>query len=236
VDSIWIKKKDVDENLIKYNNNYNKIIYEDLKKEIEDKTGFSISFEGVYKWIVFDSSKQQQQDSDLPALNRYFGVFEDGTLKARGIELRRHDTPPLFAKFQLELLQKMSSIDNIDQIKITMSDLENVYKKYRDLIYNRQVHLSELVFTKRISKDSKEYLNNKRNTIENCVINILFDYGKSLSAGQEIKYIVTDFYNKSSIKRAIPIELTQVLNPFYDTTRYCKLLYDCYNSIVKYFK
>ena len=206
-----------------------------MKKEIEDKTDFSIAFEGIYKWIVFDSSKQEE-DSNLPALNRYFGVFENRTLKARGIELRRHDTPPLFVKFQLELLQKMSCVDKIDKLKRIIPELENIYKKYRDLIYNRQVHLSELVFTKRISKDSEGYLNSKRNTIENCVISILFDYGKSLAIGQDIKYIITDFYNKSSVKRVIPFELTQVLNPIYDTTRYCKLLTDSYISIIKYFK
>ncbi|MGN6614659.1 MAG: DNA polymerase domain-containing protein [Candidatus Nitrosocosmicus sp.] len=241
VDSIWIKKRNTAEN-----NNSIKcdgdtiIIYENLKKEIEDKTGFSISFEGTYRWIVFDSSKKEKYDDAdlmvLPALNRYFGVFKYGALKTRGIELRRHDTPSLFVKFQLELLKKISSVEGIDEIKIIMPDLENIYKKYMDLIYYRKIHFSELVFTKRISKDSDGYINNRRNTIESCVINTLFDYGKSLSAGEEIKYIITDFYNKNPIKRAIPIELSQVLDPIYDTTRYCKLLYDSYVSIIKYFK
>jgi DNA polymerase-2 len=113
--------------------------------------------------------------------------------------------------------------------------LEGIYKKYRDLIYYRKIHFSELVFTKRISKDSVEYFNN-RNTIESCVIQLLSNNGKSLFAGQEIKYIITDFYNKNNLQRAIPIELIeQDSSSNYDTTRYCKLLYDCYYSIVKYF-
>jgi len=75
----------------------------------------------------------------LPALNRYFGVFEDGaTIKTRGIELRRHDTPPLFAKFQEELLQKMNFADNIDDIKKMIPRLEEIYIKYRDLIYYKK--------------------------------------------------------------------------------------------------
>ena len=119
-----------------------------MKKEIEDKTDFSIAFEGIYKWIVFDSSKQEE-DSNLPALNRYFGVFENRTLKARGIELRRHHTPPLFAKFQLELLQKMSSVDNIDEIKRIIPELKT-YKKYNDFIYQRKVRFSELVYQENI--------------------------------------------------------------------------------------
>ena len=75
----------------------------------------------------------------MPALNRYFGVFEDGnTIKTRGIELRRHDTPPLFAKFQEELLQKMNFADNIDDIKKMIPRLEEIYIKYRDLIYYKK--------------------------------------------------------------------------------------------------
>jgi DNA polymerase-2 len=237
VDSIWIKKRNttiVDENSVKYKDD--KIIYEELKKEIEETTGFSISFEGIYKWIVFDSSKEDNSN-DLPALNRYFGVFEDGnTIRTRGIEARRHDTPPLFAKFQKALLQKMSCADSIDDVRRMMPLLEGIFKRYNEIIYNKKVHFSELVFTKRISKDSEGYLNSKRNTIENCVVNILFDYGKSLSAGQELRYIITDFYNKNSVKRSLPIELVGDSNTAYDITRYCKLLHDNYVSIIKYFK
>ena len=40
----------------------------------------------------------------MPVPNRYFGVFEDGAVKARGIELRRHDTPPFVAGAQAVVL------------------------------------------------------------------------------------------------------------------------------------
>ncbi|HEY6535469.1 MAG TPA: hypothetical protein VIY08_06680 [Candidatus Nitrosocosmicus sp.] len=84
------------------------------KKDIEDQTGFSISFEGIYKWIVFDSSKTRPE---LPALNRYFGVFENKKIESRGIEKRRHDTPPLIIKFQNELLCAMSGYNNVATIR-----------------------------------------------------------------------------------------------------------------------
>ena len=227
VDSIWIKRNDN----IRINNIENRIIFENLTKDIEEQTGFSISFEGVYKWIVFDSSKT---NSELPALNRYFGVFENGEIKTRGIETRRHDTPQLFIKFQGELLKTMSEFDNINEIKQKLSFLEKIYNKYKILVSSRKVSYSDLVFTKRISKNSDEY--STRKTIESCVIRILSNNGKSLYAGEEIKYIVTNFYNKSHMKRAIPIELVDNITPNYDVTRYCILLYDSYNSIIRYFK
>ncbi|MBA3750102.1 MAG: hypothetical protein H0X03_04265, partial [Nitrosopumilus sp.] len=228
VDSIWIKRSvNLDED-----NSLTKISYENLKKDIEEQIGFTISFEGVYKWIVFDSSKV---NPDLPALNRYFGVFEDGTIKARGIETRRHDTPQLFVKFQDELLQTMSAFNSVDEISRSLPILEEISKKYTNLILSKKVPYRDLMFTKRISKNSDEYTDRK--TVENCVIKILLNNGKSLYAGEEIKYIITDFYNKDYLERAIPIELIKEynVNINYDAKRYCELLSDIYNSITHHF-
>ena len=136
VDSMWIKRNGNIGNV----NTETRILFENLKKDIEEQTGFSISFEGVYKWIVFDSSKT---NSELPALNRYFGVFENGEIKARGIETRRHDTPQLFIKFQDELLQAMSTKNCIDEIVKSLPFLNMIYKKYKDLIRSRKVRFSD---------------------------------------------------------------------------------------------
>jgi len=51
-----------------------------------------------------------------------------------------------------DLISTKNSIKDI--IKI-IPDLEGIYKRYRDLIYYKKVHFTELVFTKRSSKDSK---------------------------------------------------------------------------------
>ena len=96
--------------------------------------------------------------------------------------------PPLFAKFQEELLQFISTKNSINDITKMIPNLEEIYKRYRDLIYYKKVHFSELVFTKRISKVVINIsLTKKRKTIERCVIQLLSNNGKSLFAGQEIK-------------------------------------------------
>ena len=84
----------------------------ELKESIEKETGFALTFEGIHKWIAFIHSKQ---NDILPVPNRYFGAYEDGTLKIRGIEARRHDTPALFCKFQQEVLEIMSEGNNIEK-------------------------------------------------------------------------------------------------------------------------
>ena len=228
VDSIWISEVDN----IKYSLSAADSVhrYINLKKDIEEQTGFSISFEGVYKWIVFDSSKI---NSNLPALNRYFGVFEDGTIKMRGIETRRHDTPKLFIYFQEELMKIMSARNNIHEIMKCLPILESVYKKYIYLICSKKISYTDLIFTKRISKAGNEYADRK--TIENCVLKRLSSNGKSLNAGEEIKYIITNFYNENFLERAIPIELIDEHNIRYDMKRYLELLKETYDSVTKVF-
>lgn len=228
VDSIWVRETE-DELGMNHKIEYERRC-ENLKKEIEELTGFSISFEGIYKWIVFDSSKT---NSELPALNRYFGVFENGIIKMRGIETRRHDTPQLFINLQKELMEIMSNCESISTIVDRIPVLEKIYEKYTNMLSSNKVSYTDLIFTKRISKNSNDYQD--RNTVENCVLNILSKEGKSLSAGEQIKYIITDYYSNYSSLRAIPLELVEEIHFNYDVKRYLAILQEVYDSITKVF-
>ena len=234
VDSIWIKERTPqfktpgNKDMKKMAESKKRL--KDLKSDIEKLTNFSISFEGVYKWIVFDYSKSNPM---LPALNRYFGVFHDGTIKMRGIEARRHDTPPFFINFQQELVSIMADCGNINEIMAKIPQLEKIYKKYRNQLVSRKVNYTDLIFTKRISKNSNDYANRK--TIENCVLKKLAERGKHLHAGEQIEYIITDFYSKNFLDRAIPIELINKNDPKYDKKRYSEILKNTYDSITRVF-
>jgi DNA polymerase, archaea type len=197
VDSIWIKKKK--------DGNYNNVDYLELKESIEQQTGFKISFEGTYKWIAFIHSKA---NDILPVPNRYFGAFEDGNLKIRGIEARRHDTPIFFSRCQNEILEVMAAGGNtINEVKALLPKVNDIFQKYAAALEERRIPIEELVFTKRLSKNSNEYQN--RDTLENSVLHFLKSEGKYLKAGEILKYIIADYYNRkrrlsSSKARAIP--------------------------------
>ncbi|HEX7143643.1 MAG TPA: DNA polymerase domain-containing protein [Nitrososphaeraceae archaeon] len=218
VDSIWVKK-----------DNATKKSYSKLKETIEKETEFDISFEGVYKWIVFLPS---EINSHLPVLNKYFGVFEDGTIKTRGIEGRRHDTPKFLIQCQneiLEILAQGNSISDIKQNKLSLiiKKIEN----YLSLLKNRKVEPEDLVFTKILSKNYNHYTN--RNTLENSAIKQLELNGDYLKAGQILQYIVTK-YSESLLKRVVPIQLVDQRTT-YDVKRYSELLIDTCNRILKPF-
>lgn len=127
VDSIWVKKAKTKNG----NNNNDNIDMQDylkLKESIERETGFKISFEGVYKWIAFIHSKA---NDILPIPNRYFGAFKDGiSLKIRGIEVRRHDTPIFFSRCQNEILELMAAGNNINEVKALMPKVNDIFEKY----------------------------------------------------------------------------------------------------------
>jgi DNA polymerase I len=218
VDSIWVKKKGAKQQ-----------DYLQLGEAIERQAGFQISFEGIYKWISFLPSKV---NCNLPAINRYFGVFEDGTMKIRGIEARRHDTPPLFAKFQNEILEIMAAGNSIRKVQMLMPAVFEHFQKYKQLLKNRNIPLEELVFAKRRSKDFNEY-QISRNTVENNAMSHLSREGKSLIGGQILRYIITDYRGRNK-PIATPLELIDDKTA-YDVKRYTELLAQICNSVTEPF-
>src|SRR5260370_26440423 len=75
--------------------------YEALAREIERLTRLPIAVEALYRYVVFLPSRQY---TEVPVPNRFFAVDEEGVLKVRGLECRRHDTPPLIARMQRDVL------------------------------------------------------------------------------------------------------------------------------------
>ena len=222
VDSIWVQNKDRYRNTRGCN-------YEGLKEEIENETGFDISLEGVYKWIAFVPSKS----NDIVGVpNRYFGVFEDGTLKLRGIEARRHDSPVFFSNYQQIILNMIAEADTINDVITMFPKIHDVFQNHFKLLKERRVSMNELVFTKRTSKNYNEYQD--RNTVENNAILNLHKEGKSLRAGEILKYIITDYYRSNSKKRSIPIELANSRTK-YDVKRYCEILEEVTNTVTEPF-
>lgn len=222
VDSIWVqknygqKKAGADD-------------YGSLKEAIEKQTNFDISLEGVYKWIAFVPSKS----NDIVGVpNRYFGVFEDGSLKLRGIEARRHDTPIFFSNYQQLILNMLSEADTINEAKAMFPKIHTIFLSHLKFLKERRISLNDLAFTKRISKNYDEY--EDRNTLENNAILNLSGGGKSLRAGEILKYVVTDYYRKNSKKRSIPIELANSQTK-YDVKRYCQVLEEVTNTVVQPF-
>ena len=120
-----------------------------------------------------------------------------------------------------------------------MPEVMNTFQKYAVRLKEGQVPLEELVFTKILSKDFDEYQKG-RNTVENSAINLLNSEGKTMKAGELLRYVITDYYQRYSVIRAIPIELInfdieKTKKTTYDLIRYKELLVETCNSVIEHF-
>jgi DNA polymerase-2 len=206
VDSLWLKKEKASDSE-----------YRDLCREIESKLDLPISFEGIYKWIVFLNSRINPH---VPVLNRYYGVFQDGKMKIRGIDLRRHDTAGIIRDFQQEILDILSNASNSIEFHELIPEALEVARKYVDLIRTGKVPAEKLVLERRLSKSLGEYASLSHQAI---AAQQLGREGRYIHAGQNIRYIVTA--DRAAVKnnRAVPSELfEEEIN--YDTETYVKLL------------
>ena len=214
VDSIWI-----------HNNNAIKDDYDKLRKKIAKETVFKLSLD-VYNWLVFLPSKENKT---VPIPNKYFGAKQDGTIKIRGIETRRHDTPKFFKSCQLEILNLFASCKTIADKKV-ISEAKSIQEKYNQQLQSGNVPLEDLIFTNRVTRGTGQH---KNNTIQADSVNQLNWEGKTIEPGQKIRYFVGDYSRKIS-KRVIPIEIAKVGDK-YDVDRYSHLLNDCCKYVIEPF-
>ena len=82
----------------------------------------------------------------------------------RGVEARRHDTAEFFSNVQQSILNIMSEANSIREVRELMPKVRDMFQMHLKLLKNRNVPISDLVLTKRISKNVDEYEN--RNTVE----------------------------------------------------------------------
>jgi DNA polymerase elongation subunit (family B) len=202
VDSFWLQKPEASRGE-----------YEDLCRIIREELDLPISFEGVYRWIVFLSSKT---DSKVGVLNRYYGVFEDGRLKVRGIDLRRHDTPEIVRRCQSEMLEIFTRARDSSEFRLLIPSALIVLEKFVFLLREGSVPLEDLVIVRNLSKNPDEYTHQVPQAI---AARHLVAHGGSVHAGQQVSYILTH----DQARTALPPEVADE-GTVYDSERYVDLL------------
>ena len=204
--------------------------YEQLCEEITRDTGFKLSIEGIYKWIVFLPSKVNPATKQVA--NRYFGCFE-GTDegKVRGIELRRHDTPLYFKKCQGEILEALYKCGGERELKeAARTKGIEIFEEYAARLERREVPPLELIITRRLSKELEEYSSRRQLSVN--AASKLESEGLKLKAGQSVSYVISHY--KEEKARTIPEEFVSEGSVF-DSQRYVELLSDCCSTVLSPF-
>ena len=160
--------------------------YERLAQEIEQITGLPLALEAVYRYAVFLPSKQS---AEIPVPNRFFCVSEEGELKVRGLECRRHDTPPFITRMQREVLAILAEARDFSTYCDKLREAREVYERYQDRLRDGSVAAEELVIRKRLTKAPANYQKNSSTAI---AARQLDRAGVKLRPGENIEFIITD--------------------------------------------
>ena len=217
VDCVWLKKQGA-----------TREDYERLAEKIGEEVRVPISLEGIYNWILFPTSKM---DEDIPTATRYVGTYDTGEMKIRGLEVRRHDTCRYIKKMQNEMLEQMRQYRTVTDIRDHLPDMLAIVKRYVDELYHGVVQPLDLVIRRHISKDPYEYANRSINAI---VSQTLDEAGVKLSAGESIEYIITDASGKKDPQKAKPLAL-YALHDGYDPQKYAEFLFDAAETLLQPF-
>ncbi|MGB7623224.1 MAG: DNA polymerase domain-containing protein [Terriglobia bacterium] len=202
--------------------------FEDLAGQITRQTRIPIALEGVYRWIAFAPSRR---DARVSVPNRYFGLFESGELKVRGIELRRSDTPMFIKQFQARALEVWSSCRSREECRQRVPEiLKEVETRVAEL-QGGQMAPEELAISLRISRDPLDY---KVASLTAIVSQELTARGVSLSPGERIQCIITD------ADAALPCDRAKALAHLdgtvtYDREKYEEFLFKAAESLLIHF-
>ncbi|MDI6854459.1 MAG: DNA polymerase domain-containing protein [Deltaproteobacteria bacterium] len=156
---------------------------EDLCRDVSAATGVKLSLEGCYRWIVFMPSRQNPA---RPVATRYFGVFEDGSLKIRGLICRRRDTPPLVRRAQEVLLERLAGAATLPELAALRPELEELAESFRRRLREGGINPRELVITRVLSKPVEDY---KVDTPTALAARQLARAGVHVVPGEKVRYV-----------------------------------------------
>jgi len=203
IDSLWLKP-----------NGHND--HEWFCRYVSRHIGLPLELKGVYKWIVFLPCK----GTGMGALNKYYGLFNNGKLKVRGIELRKHDAPVIVKKAQEDMLEVLCKADNSLEFKALIPEALNVLRRYHTLLRSMKADVNDLIITKRISRELGEYsvFNDQVAAMQQ-----LKKQGVAVAPGQKVRFIVCDSRTRDHTRRVKVAPLIDG-NEFYDVAKYVDLL------------
>lgn len=174
VDGLWIKHPDGTATNL-----------EAVLAEIRARTGLPIALEGIYRWIAFLPSLS---DPRVPVPNRYFGVFLDGSFKVRGIETRRHDTPPFIAQAQTRLLESLAQTAPERSLESQLPAIVALLRQSLADLRAGRVELGQLLVTHRVSRLPGEF---RARSPAARALDQLAAAGKELRPGQSVRFLYT---------------------------------------------
>ncbi|MGA2315233.1 MAG: DNA polymerase domain-containing protein [Thermodesulfobacteriota bacterium] len=216
-DSLWIRKKGFREEEIL-----------ELCQKISEATGITMSLEGIYRWMAFLPSKGNPES---PVANRYFGLFQNGKIKARGLSFRRGDMPPLIQEAQVRMIEVLSETKNMEDFQSKIPEILDLLLEYGLKLKDGQTKQEDLAIGKRISQEPNAY---KVDSLTALAAQQLEDVGIEIHPGEKVRYVIKDAESKDKAERVKPFPLVGP-DDTYDVKKYLEMLVKATEEILIHF-
>jgi DNA polymerase II len=205
-DSLWIRKKGSREEEVL-----------ELCQRISKATGITMNLEGIYRWMAFLPSRGNPES---PVANRYFGLFQNGKIKARGLSFRRGDMPPLIQEAQVRMIEVLTGTKNVKEFKSKVPEILDLLLEYSLKLKDGQAKQEDLAIGKRISQEPNAY---KVDSLTALAAQQLEDVGIEIHPGEKVRYVIKDAESKDKAERVKPFPLVGP-DDTYDVKKYLELL------------
>ncbi len=205
-DSLWLQGGDMRQEVLL-----------ELIREIETRTRIPMALEGIYRWVHFLPSKQRP---GVGVPSRFFGLFRDGGLKARGLAYRRRDTPRFIQEAQLSVLKILTTAKNLKEYQDLIPKAKEEWERWRDELRSGNVPCHLLLLSRRLTRKPSDYKVDSRTALA------AREYeraGIRLHPGEKVSFLLKNVRDplKETRVRAAPFIRPEDL---YDAEAYTELL------------
>jgi len=180
------------------------------------KFDLPLGYEGRYRWIVF-----------LPAVthglgvpNRYYGLYEHGEFKLRGIGGRRHDTPTLLRRFEVEVLELLRGATDAAGVRARVPRALARADLFAGRLADGAWPVDELLLAHRIGQPPEAFVTF---TDSVAALRQLASAGAPRGAGETVRFVILDRRSRSWRERVRAAELLRG-DERYDVGAYLELL------------
>ncbi|HUR62426.1 MAG TPA: DNA polymerase domain-containing protein [Candidatus Thermoplasmatota archaeon] len=184
----------------------NRAEVEALARRIAREADVPMEIDAQFDWVVLLPSKM------VPGIgvpNRYYGKRNNGELKVRGIEVRRHNTSPWLRRSQERVLAVLSRARNAREFhRLVPAALREAKLCTAELA---AVPLEDLAITVTVTKDVEEYA---QETHTRIALRKLRQAGIAVQPGQAVSYVVLRGSESAADMRAVPVQLLDREGPF----------------------
>jgi DNA polymerase-2 len=159
--------------------------FQPVLEAISQRTGLPIALEGIYRWMAFLASRQ---NSRVPVANRYFGIFQDGSVKVRGIEARRRDTPRFLVQLQAEIIAQLGHVTRDTPANAYLPGVLALLRRHLFALRTGRLPLEQMLVTQKLSRALDEF--RTPSPVAHAVAQ-LHAAGKLTSPGEKVRFLYT---------------------------------------------